>query len=361
MGLRFDVVDPGNVYYPADYANPYLEVDDQGIPIINNPVKAEKHYQLSPRIGISHPITENNILHFSYGHYFQRPDGYFLYRNFQMQSLTKVGNYVGSPGLLPEKTVSYEIGVEHLFTEDLKFTVTGFYKDVNNLMNWQKYVARSIGDWELNVYTNADYGNTKGLEFTLNQRPGRFWGGSLNYTFSVAKGRSSSYSGGSGSFTDARTMNILDFDQTHTVNATIIARTPQDFGMALGSFLPFADWTATFQFRYGSGLPYSSYGTGLTNDQRMPWTSTTDLKLIKMIPVKAVDLEIFLDIYNMFDKRNVLYIGNTQYYEYGDPADPSIKGDPTVVRRDGITSAFIRSPQALSSGRLWRFGVGFKF
>ena len=361
VGLRFDVVDPGNVYYPADYANPYLEVDAEGIPIINNPVKAEKHYQLSPRIGISHPITEKNVLHFSYGHYFQRPDGYFLYRNYHMEALTKVGNYVGSPGLLPEKTVSYELGVEHLFSDDLKFTVTGFYKDVNNLMNWQKYVARSIGDRELNVYTNADYGNIKGLEFTLNRRPGRFWGGSVNYTFSVAKGRSSSYSGGSGSFTDARSMNILDYDQTHTVNATIIARTPEDFGMALGSFLPFADWTATFQFRYGSGLPYSSYGTGLTNDQRMPWTSTTDLKLIKVIPVKPVDLEIFIDIYNIFDKRNILYIGSIRYYELGDPTDPSVQGDPTVIRRDGITDAFTRSPQALSSGRLWRFGVGFKF
>jgi len=363
VGLRFDIVDPGDVVYPADYANPYLEVDENGTPIINNPVQAEVSYQLSPRIGISHPITEDNLLHFTYGHYFQRPDGYFLYRNYKMESLTKVGNYVGNPGLLPEKTVSYELGVEHLFTNDLKFTVTGFYKDVNNLMNWEKYVARSIGDRELNVYTNADYGNIKGLEFTLNQRPGRFWGGSVNYTYSVAKGRSSSYSGGAGSFTDARRMNILDYDQTHTINATIIGRTPQDFGLTLGSFRPFAEWTATFQFRYGSGLPYSSFGTGLTNDQRMPWTSATDLKLIKVIPVKPVNIEIFLDIYNMFDRKNVLYIANTRLYDRGDKDDDSIKGDATVVGPDpdGISDAFIRNRQALSSGRQWRFGIGFRF
>jgi hypothetical protein len=361
FGLRFDMVNPGDVYYPADYANPYFEYDADGVPIINNPVKAETRYQVSPRIGISHPITERNLLHFTYGHYFQRPDGYFLYRNYKMLDLTKVGNYVGNPGLLPEKTVAYELGVEHLFSNDLKGTITGFYKDVNNLMNWEKYVARSIGDNELNVYTNADYGNIKGLEFTLNMRPGRFFGGSANYTFSVAKGRSSSYSGGSSSFTDAKRMNILDFDQTHTVNATIILRTPTEFGTNLGGFFPFSDWTGTFQFRYGSGLPYSSSGSGLTNDQRRPWTSTTDLKLIRVIRMQPVSLEIFLDVYNIFDRKNTIYIGNSYYYDNGSPDDKNVKDDPTVVRRDINSGTFSRNPQAISRGRQLRFGIGVRF
>ena len=360
VGLRFDVVNPGDVYYPSDYANPYYEIDEEtGIPVISNPVKAETRYQFSPRIGISHPITERDLLHFTYGHYFQRPDGYFLYRNYQMLSLTKVGNYVGNPGLAPEKTVAYEIGIEHLFSDNIKGTLSGFYKDVNNLMNYEKYVARSIGDRELNVYTNADYGNIKGLEFTLNMRPNRFFGGSANYTFSVAKGRSSSYSGGSGSFTSARRMNILDYDQTHTVNATIILRTPGDYGGSMSGLV--GDWTGTFQFRYGSGLPYSSYGTGLTNDQRRPWTSATDLKLIKIVRFQNMSFELFIDIYNLFDRNNVIYIGNTRLYDRGDPDDPTIKGDPTVVQRDGISDAFVRNPQALSTGRQWRFGLGFRF
>jgi len=364
LGLRLDAFNPNGsqtVYYPADYANPYSAYDENGVPIINDPQKAVTTVQLSPRIGISHPITDKNILHFTYGHYFQRPDGYFLYRNNQFLSLTKVGNYIGSPAIKPEKTVSYEIGVEHLFTDDLKFTVTGYYKDVNNLMNWQKFVGRSIQNIELNVYTNADYGNIKGLEFTLRRRPGQFWGGSVNYTFSVAKGRSSSYSGGYGSFTDVRRMNILDYDQTHTVNANIILRTPEKFSIAWGSFYPLADWTASIQFAYGSGLPYSSYGTGLTNDQRLPATSTTDLKLIRTFRIDEVGLDLFLDFFNLFNNKNVLYIGDTQFYDLGDPADASIKGDPSVVRRDGLTGDYIRSPLAYSSGRQIRFGAAVRF
>jgi hypothetical protein len=138
-------------------------------------------------------------------------------------------------------------------------------------------------------------------------------------------------------------------------------RTPSDFGANLGGFQPFSDWTGTFQFRYGRGLPYSSWNTGLTNDQRQPWTSTTDLKLIKIIRLKPVSFEVFLDIYNIFDRENVIYIGNTRFYDLGDSTDDTIQGDPTVIRRDGISNAYIRNPQAVSRGRQWRFGVGFRF
>ncbi len=120
IGLRFDVFDPGRVPYPANYENPYSSKDSLGIPIINDPKYTKIQYQFSPRIGFSHPISATDVLHFAYGHYFQRPDGYFLYRNYLMNSLTKVGNYIGNPGLKPEKTVSYELGVEHLFTDDIK-------------------------------------------------------------------------------------------------------------------------------------------------------------------------------------------------------------------------------------------------
>lgn len=355
IGLRFDLFDPNGlgapVLYPADYEYPFSFVDENGIPILNNPKEAKMKTQLSPRLGFSFPITETSIMHFTYGHYFQRPDGYYLYRNYKLQSLTKVGNFVGYPNLNPEKTVAYEVGVEQQLLEDYKFTVTGYYKDVTNLMNWHKYVGRSINNSELNVYTNADYGNIKGLEFTFSKLVGRFWGGSINYTYSLARGRSSNATGGSGSFTDVKRMNILNFDQTHTVNANLTFKTPEEYGWILG------DWVANVQFKYGSGLPYSSYGTNKINDKRMPWTSTTDIKLLKNFRLGKVGLNVFMDVFNIFDKMNVLWIGNTQYYDSGDPADASIKGDPSVVRRmaDGT---YIRNSQVYSGGRLFRFGLG---
>ncbi len=356
VGLRFDMFDPSgfgdDVFYPTDYEYPYSQFDEDGLPVFSNPKKAELKYQFSPRLGISHPITDQDVLHFTYGHYFQRPDAYFLFRNYKIQSLTKVGNYIGNPDLNPEKTVAYEIGIEHQFASDMKGTVTGYYKDVTNLMNWQKYVGKSIQNTELNVYTNADYGNIKGLEFTLTKRPGRFWGASVNYTFSVAKGRSSDYYGGYGSFTDVKRMNILDYDQTHTINANITLRTPNDFGPAMGQFRPLAQWTANFQTDYGSGLPYSSYGTGKINDLRRPYTTTTDVKLIRHFEAGTIKYDLFIDVFNLFDRENIEWLGSNRFYE--------LKDDPSIVRQE-IDGSFIRNPQVYSDGRQVRFGLAVQF
>ncbi len=360
IGLRYDYFDPNGwgdeILYPGDYNNPYSQVDSNGVPILLDPKKPTAKSQFSPRIAISHPITDRDVLHFSYGHYFQRPDAYYLYRNMYFQAFTKVGNYVGNPNIYPEKTVSYEIGLDHLFTDDVKGTITGYYKDVTNLMNWYKYIGRNLQGTEINVYSNADYGNMKGLEFALTKRVGRFWGGALNYTYAVAKGRSSSSSSGAGAFTDERRLNFLDFDQTHTVNANLTLLTPADgfFGMRLGPCRPLANWRANFQFKYGSGLPYSSYGTGKINDMRLPYTANTDLRFSRRLRLTGVNCDLFLDVFNLFDRRNVDWIGNTKYYELED--------DPAIVRDEHLLGGqYVRNPQAYSDRRQYRFGVEVQF
>ncbi|MDD5764638.1 MAG: TonB-dependent receptor [Candidatus Marinimicrobia bacterium] len=360
IGLRFDYFDPNGggdgVNYPADYNNPYSELDTSGLPILINPKKPSAKSQFSPRIAISHPITERDVIHFSYGHYFQRPDAYYLYRNMYFQALTKVGNYVGNPNIDPEKTVAYEIGVEHLFSDDIKGSITGYYKDVTNLMNWYKYIGENLQGIEINVYGNADYGNMKGLEFALTKRIGKFWGGSLNYTFSVAKGRSSTSSSGAGAFSDSRRLNYLSFDQTHTLNANLTLCTPKDeiFGLRFYNYKPFTNWHANFQFKYGSGLPYSSYGTGKVNDKRLPATFNTDLRLSKQVAVAGADVNVFLDVFNLFNRLNVDWIGSSMYY--GQTGDPTIVLDETLVG-----GGLVYNPQAYSDRRQYRFGVEVQF
>ncbi len=356
VGLRYDRFDPNGlqdaVFYPSDFNRPFSQLDENGLPILIDPQEPTIKHQISPRIGISHPITDRDLIHYTYGHYFQRPDGYFLYRNNRYQALTKTGNNIGNPNLEPEKTVAYEVGLEHQFSDNFKATITGYYKDVSNLMDYKKFVGRTIQNIELNVFQNADYGNVKGMELTFKKRLGRFWGGSINYTYSVAKGRSSSPWGGFGSFTDAKRMNILNHDQTHTVNANLTLQTPEDFGISLANFKPLGKWIINLQFDYGSGLPYSSYGTGKVNDQRMPWTSTTDVKFLRKIDFSGTNIHFFIDVFNLFDRENVQWLGNSQYYE--------IEGDPSIVRLDNVTGDYIRNPSVYSSGRQVRIGMGLE-
>ncbi|MBD3378587.1 TonB-dependent receptor [candidate division KSB1 bacterium] len=357
IGLRYDRFNPNGlqdaVYFPADFNRPFSQVDEDGLPIITDPQEPTIKHQISPRIGISHPITDRDVLHYTYGHYFQRPDGYFLYRNNRYRALTKTGNNIGNPNLEPEKTVAYEVGLEHQFSDDFKGTITGYYKDVSNLMDYKKFVGRTIQNIELNVFQNADYGNIKGMELTFKKRVGRYWGGSINYTYSIAKGRSSSPWGGYGSFTDAKRMNLLDHDQTHTVNANLTLQTPENFGFSLARFRPLGKWIINFQFDYGSGLPYSSYGTGKVNDQRMPWTSTTDVKLLRKFDVGGSDLHLFMDVFNLFNRENLQWLGSSQYYQ--------ITGDPSIVRLDNISNQYIRNPSVYSASRQFRIGIAVQF
>lgn len=361
IGLRYDYFDPtggdGGVTYPAEYSNPYSSLDSNGMPILIDAKVPTAKSQFSPRIAISHPITDRDVIHFSYGHYFQRPDAYFLYRNMYLEDFTKVGNYVGNPNIEPEKTVAYEIGVEHLFSDNIKGSITGYYKDVTNLMNWYKYIGENLQGIELNVYGNADYGNIKGLEFALTKRLSRYWGGSVNYTFSVAKGRSSTSGSGAGAFTDSRRLNYLSFDQTHTINTNLTLCTPSDpiFGLRFGRYKPFTNWRANFQFKFGSGLPYSSYGTGKINDKRLPATYNTDLRLSKQIAVAKVNMNVFLDVFNLFNRLNVDYINSSMYYDQSD--NPAIVMSKALFGEEG----YVYNPQAYSDRRQYRFGVEMQF
>lgn len=86
-----------------------------------------------------------------------------------------------------------------------------------------------------------------------------------------------------------------------------------------------------------------------------------DFKLIRTFFVNDVGIDLFLDIFNLFDSENVNFIGDNQYYDLGDASDTSIKGDPSVVRKSGLTDSYIRSPQAYSTGRQIRVGAAVRF
>jgi len=352
IGLRYDRFDPNgwgdDVYFPADYEYPYTTTDSAGVPIIIDPQVPSVKAQFSPRIGISHPITDRDVMHFTYGHYFQRPDGYYLYRNYMIQSLTKVGNYVGNPDLESEKTVSYDFGIEHLFTNNIKIAVTGYYKDITNLIDWYKYVGRSLQGTELNVYTNADYGNVKGLELGFIKQLSGFWGCSINYTYSIAKGRSSSPNEGAGTFSSAKKMVILDFDQTHTVNANVTFMVPD-------GKVPFlSGWRSNFQVKYGSGLPYTSYGSDILNDARLPDKLNVDMRLNKKFSLPGLSsVDLFVDVYNLFNSENIDWIGSSANFHKTE--------DYSVIRLNELTGELVRNPQTLNEERQYRIGFSVQF
>src|SRR4030065_1284738 len=91
---------------------------------------SKPQWQLSPRLGISHPITENSKLFFNYGHFKQMPqyEALFRFDTRPDNSLVRIGD----PNLTLAKTISYELGFDYLFPENILLQVTAFYRDISD-------------------------------------------------------------------------------------------------------------------------------------------------------------------------------------------------------------------------------------
>ncbi len=357
IGLRYDYFNPNGtgdpVQYPGNMSNPVLGYDSLGYAIFNDPQEAKASHQISPRIGISHPISDRDILFFTYGHYFQRPDGRYLFRNYQYQSLTKVGNWVGNPALKPEKTVAYDISFEHLFTPSLKMSITGYFKDVSDLVNNEKFVFPD--GTEVNRYVNGDYANVKGAELAVKRQKLGFWSLQGNVSYSIATGRNSS-TGGVKLYPYDKKMYPLDFDRRISSNVNL--------GLYSNKGLPALksitrNWVANFQYEYGTGKPFSSYGVlGAVNDQRLPSYDNLDIRISRSFEVNALTLQLNLDIYNALnnDVHQSIY---TSYFNQDE--DPGDDNPPDIIYKEELSNLIIRTPLIYPAERQFKLGLSLKF
>jgi len=311
--------------------------------IIKDPLKTDPKIQFSPRIGVSHPITENDVLHFTYGHYFQTPPLYILYRN---------GNYdfsgafpmVGNPNIDQEKTVSYETGVKHALTNYAMIDITGFYKDISGLSDTEQIFYTAANYYTR--YINIDYGNVRGIEISFAKRPEGlldYWSGSIHYTYSVAKGKSSTtrqnYDYTWAGYVVPTSEHPLDWDQSHTFNINIDFRVPPD-GALLG-VRHLNNFGINVLTNYGSGLPWSPPSRTreqLINAARRPTTLATNIKMNKDFRImNKFSISLMTYIFNIFNKDNLQDIANAEWYKtFGDPEgqykDESVWTEKRLIR-----------------------------
>ncbi len=315
VGLRWDYFNPNsqystNVLYPTPKDPDIPASFDKSTLLKDAPGK----HQISPRIGISFPITDKGIIHFSYGHFFQMPPFQYLYANSAFKFSYAVGRPLyGNANLNPEKTVTYEIGLQQQLMEDLAFNVTGFFKDVRDLLATQ--VIRVRGDKTYNKYINKDYGSIKGITFTLTKRRTLqdMLGVTVDYTYQVAEGNDTDpdafFLDLSSGRQSEKTVIFLPWDQAHTLNTTV----------SVGET---GNWNLSFIGKIGSGLPYTpeifeKQVYVRTNSGRRPSTFSVDLFAEKTFDFKEYNINLFLKVFNLFDRLNqrIVYLdtGRSDY------------------------------------------------
>ncbi len=288
-----------------DYFNPKGKILIEQLRLNSSPqlANAGTESQISPRIGISYPITDRGVLHLSYGHFFQVPQFDLMFLNPAYNINATTAFQVGNPGLKSQRTVAYELGVQQQLNVDIKIDVTGYYKDFRNLIGTQVY---DIGNGNLYAqYVNRDYGNAKGIIISLEKRHTKGFSATLDYTFQIAQGNASDPNA---VFLDNQTsppresqkqLAPLDWDRKHSLNVTTTIGTLNDF-------------TLTLIGKLGSGLPYtpsqSNQRTGLVNSETRPTTVSVDLYVTKYFDFFGSPINVFAKIYNVLDTKNELNV-----------------------------------------------------
>jgi len=361
LGLRFDYRDADIAYNttPRDTVALYKEADSKT--------------RLSPRLGISFPISEKSKMHFNYGIYYQLPRQDYMYTNLT-GDISSGYPLLGNPDLDPEQTVSYELGMDHLIGDLFHLSLTAYYKDVEDLVTTRS--TYKVAGNAVTFFDNGDYGSVKGFDVHMEKLTSTsYFSGSISYGYMIATGNGSNaydpYYTYLTSSTDTLapvTEYALDFDQRHTVTAVLDYRVPREFkGRVMGVPIPGA-WGLDFVGRYGSGLPYTPTDAlgnrlGERNETRLPATYTVDMRFNKdfWLASSGYDMTFFVEVDNLFDRRNVINV----YSRTGRPDDDGsasiATGDLNQAELDRLDHLYDHNPQNFTTPRTVRLGLQLKF
>ncbi len=343
LGIRFDYFEPDgkvladetdpSIYNPIRPENRYRDWGTDGKPNTHDPDGSEGNgiwekdyepavtladrleywykdatpkYKFSPRIGVSFPITDRGVIHFSYGHFFQIPRFERLYQNpdFELGSGTGNVGIIGNADLKPEQTISGEIGLQQQLSDNISLNVTGYFRDIRDLTGTRADEIVLYGGFaKYSKLVNSDFGFIRGLIVALNKRFSGGFSASIDYTLQVAKGSNSdpeqARNAISGGALPEVQLTPLDWDQKHTVNATASYATQT--------------WGASLIGQWGSGLPYTprrseDISTLLTNSQRKPVYYNVDLRAYKDLTFGPGTFTLFLRVFNLFDRLNEINV-----------------------------------------------------
>lgn len=369
LGLRYEYFDPAANYNPSISSE--LALQDT-IFLQKNLVPAEKKHMVSPRVSVSYPITDQGTIRFSYGHFFQIGSLSSLYSNPNFRAPSGVSLAFGNPNVNPQKSVQYELGLQQGLTEDLKVEITGYYKDVRDYI-YSQTIITPRGDKSYNLLTNLSYANTRGISISLLKRrsPGDLISATLDYTFQVSEGNRTLptdeifFSEQAGRLSQTYLVP-LGFDRSHTLTSTVMLSQPNDWGVSLIGYLR-------------TGTPYTpSFPSNVSpitftqNSDRQPMQWNVDLKIEKFFKVSGFDMSVFVQVDNLFDTENELYVyanSGRALYNIAQTLQPElladmhnriVRGDAGMIPLNAIDN-YYANPGNISTPRLVRVGASIVF
>jgi len=184
-----------------------------------------------------------------------------------------------------------------------------YYSNIRNLLGLE--LVSTLDNITYRRYINRDYGAVKGVTISLEKLRSGLVSGGIDYTYQYARGSSSNpndlqtiqvserIGGGAVTFVE-RQILPLDWDQRHTVNASLVISRP-------------SNWLVSVIGTVGSGLPYTP--SSLTqldfpenefkNSALKPVRYNVDLQAQKTFrPTDSLNLDVYLRVFNLLNTQN---------------------------------------------------------
>ncbi|MBN2601093.1 MAG: carboxypeptidase-like regulatory domain-containing protein, partial [Candidatus Marinimicrobia bacterium] len=192
LGLRMDAYNFGGKV-PLDEHQAFYQAENEGfsggfgIPAWK---KSKTFVSLSPRIGISFPISDKSAFRVQYGHFRSMP--------IIAQTLDNQTNHgwgiIGNPNLKPKLSVNYEIGLQHNLWGTHQLDIVTYYNDMKNQIN-TVYIESTAGSIKYDSdyygtyrsYVNHGHGSSQGIEVNFINRNVSDWKYRIGYALSQTK------------------------------------------------------------------------------------------------------------------------------------------------------------------------------
>jgi len=344
-GLRYDYFDPRArrwAGFPRISTNPLFDPANPDLFFNNDSLfpKDKSHNYVSPHIQVSFPVTDRTNFRLSYAHQVQAPDFSVVLQGINTDLSTTNTNNVYGADLDFGRTITFEFGVRHAFSDDMVLDIAAYNKD--NLSNAAGRLVSLFdplrqNNQNIRLMTNADFGNTRGIDLRLDRRFGNLFNGTLAYTFQQAKNTGSDpntyinfgsrvlnqVSGGNQPPPQA--VLPTDFSRPHNLAIAAALNFPNDWhqGSIVGSVLENVGVFATF--RYTSGTPYTRCVADADqtvvsgdncdavfpdplNSSRLPAFKNLDLRLTKGFALGGLDLTGYVEARNVLNFRNIIQV-----------------------------------------------------
>jgi len=267
---------------------------------------------VSPRFGISTTLP-NATVTATFGRFAQAPDFQYLVNAAFDDTLRTGRTRRGNPNLGFETSTQYELRVRYRTAPRTVLTTGVYVKRLDGLV-----ASVPVGlNPDSAIFGNVDYGDVRGVDFTLEQEFTGIVGARVTYVLQSATATATNaldffrrlrISPVGDTVYPANISFPLDYDRRHSVTAVVQARTPATARPAV------RDFRGSLVLQWGSGLPYSPTNfagdslTGLPNSKRMPAEWTLDARLSRNLTLFGMGAQFYVDVRNLTNRQNVVAV-----------------------------------------------------